>query len=147
MVFDKLKSAPVKHLDETGYRICSKTQWLHVCSNADYTFYHVSPKRKSLLSGLTGVVVHDHWKSYFTLEGVSHALCNAHHLRELRSLAQGHPIKISSKNTGFQPAIFLITLRLFLLCSGFCFKVLNRFIVIFFTTAILTGALPLRMRL
>jgi len=88
MVFDQLKNAPVKHLDETGYRIGSKTQWLHVCSNVDYTYYHVSPKRKSLLSGLTGIIVHDHWKSYFTLEGISHALCNAHHLRELRSLAE-----------------------------------------------------------
>jgi transposase len=88
MVLDQLKNAPVKHLDETGYRIGSKTQWLHVCSNADYTYYHVSPKRKSLLSGLTGIIVHDHWKSYFTLEGISHALCNAHHLRELRSLAE-----------------------------------------------------------
>src|SRR3954470_16339622 len=33
-----------------------------------------------------GIVVHDHWKPYYTLEGVLHALCNAHHLRELQAL-------------------------------------------------------------
>ena len=35
---------------------------------------------------MTGIVVHDHWKPYYTLRGVLHALCNAHHLRELQAL-------------------------------------------------------------
>jgi len=87
-VLSKLENSKVKHLDETGYRISSKTQWLHVCSNADYTYYHINAKRKSLLDGLTGTIIHDHWKPYFTLTGVKHALCNAHHLRELKSLAE-----------------------------------------------------------
>lgn len=84
-VLEKVKRAGVKHLDETSCRIRSKTQWLHVASTEKLTHYHVSPKRKSLLEGLTGTAVHDYWRPYFQLETVQHALCNAHHLRELNA--------------------------------------------------------------
>ena len=85
---DRVAAAPVKHLDETGFRIGGKTQWLHVASTALLTFYRVSARRGSLLANLTGIVVHDHWKPYYTLTGVLHALCNAHHLRELKALVE-----------------------------------------------------------
>ena len=83
-----LKAAPTKHLDETGFRIGGTTQWLHVVSSATQTWYRTSAKRKDLepLSAMDGVVVHDHWKAYFQLHSVEHALCNAHHLRELKAL-------------------------------------------------------------
>jgi transposase len=83
-----VKAAAVKHLDETGFRIGGKTQWLHVACTLWLVFYRVSPKRGSLLEGVTGIVVHDHWKPYYTMEGVLHALCNAHHLRELQALVE-----------------------------------------------------------
>ena len=40
-----VKAAPVKNLDETGFRVSGKTQWLHVASTKNATYYHVSPKR------------------------------------------------------------------------------------------------------
>ena len=80
--------APVKHMDETGFRIGGKTQWLHVASTALLTFYRVCAKRGSLLANVAGIVVHDHWKPYYTMQGVLHALCNAHHLRELKALVE-----------------------------------------------------------
>ena len=80
--------APVKHMDETGFRIGGKTQWLHVASTALLTFYRVCSKRGSLLANVTGIVVHDHWKPYYTMQGVLHAMCNAHHLRELKALVE-----------------------------------------------------------
>ena len=85
-----LKASPVKHLDETGFRIVGKTQWLHVISTPTATHYRVSEKRKDLepLKETSGVVVHDHWKSYFKLPDVQHSLCNAHHLRELKALME-----------------------------------------------------------
>ena len=52
------------------------------------TFYRISPKRGSLLANVLGIVVHDHWKPYDTLTWVRHALCNAHHLRELQALVE-----------------------------------------------------------
>src|SRR5487761_2187610 len=87
-VRDRVAAAPVKHMDETGFRIGGKTQWLHIASTIWLTFYRVSPKRGSLLANVTGIVVHDHWKPYYTLKGVLHALCNAHHLRELKALVE-----------------------------------------------------------
>jgi transposase len=87
-VRDHVAAAAVKHLDETGFRIAGKTQWLHIASTVLLTFYRVSPKRGSLPQNLTGIVVHDHWKPYYTLKGVLHALCNAHHLRELKALIE-----------------------------------------------------------
>src|SRR5882672_924610 len=87
-VRDLVAGAPVKHMDETGFRIGSKTQWVHVASTALLTFYRVCAKRGSLLANVVGIVVHDHWKPYYTIEGVLHALCNAHHLRELKALIE-----------------------------------------------------------
>jgi len=87
-VRDHVAAAPLKHLDETGFRIGGKTQWLHIASTVLLTFYRISPKRGSLLANVTGIVVHDHWKPYYTLPGVLHALCNAHHLRELKALVE-----------------------------------------------------------
>jgi transposase len=87
-VRDLVAGASVKHMDETGFRIGGKTQWLHVASTALLTFYRVCAKRGSLLANVTGIVVHDHWKPYYTMQGVLHALCNAHHLRELKALVE-----------------------------------------------------------
>ena len=38
-----------------------------------------------MLTGVSGIIVHDYWKPYYTIAGVDHALCNAHHLRELQA--------------------------------------------------------------
>jgi transposase len=87
-VHDHVAAAPVKHMDETGCRSGGKTQWLHIASTMLLTFYRVSAKRGSLLANVAGIVVHDHWHPYYTLQGVLNALCNAHHLRELKALVE-----------------------------------------------------------
>ena len=83
---DQVKHADVKHLDETGYRIAGVLQWLHVASTGLLTCYRTTRKRGAMWAGLCGIIVHDFWRPYFTLVGVLHALCNAHHLRELKAL-------------------------------------------------------------
>ncbi len=87
----QVKQAPVKHLDETGLRIAGVLQWLHVASTWLLTCYRTSRQRGTLLEGVAGIIVHDFWRPYFTLEGVTHALCNAHHLRELKALSESEP--------------------------------------------------------
>jgi len=80
--------ACVRHLDETGFRVAGKGQWLHTASTTALTSYRVSAKRGDLPKGFRGgVIVHDHFKPYYAMPGgVRHALCNAHHLRELKAL-------------------------------------------------------------
>ena len=89
----QLKRDPVRHLDETGFRIGGKTQWLHTVSSTAATCYVTSEKRGDiptfLQEGKGGVIVHDHFKPYYKrFDGLDHALCNAHHLRELKALME-----------------------------------------------------------
>lgn len=87
-VRDQVAGAMVKHLDETGFRIGGQTRWLHVASTALLTIYRACDRRGLVWDNMTGVAVHDHWKPYYTMKGVLHALCNAHHLRELKALIE-----------------------------------------------------------
>ena len=83
-----IRFSDVKHLDETGFRIGGKTCWLHSQSTDDATYYNPAHRRKEVPQDLSGVIVHDHFKSYYKLQGITHALCNAHHLRELKALEE-----------------------------------------------------------
>jgi transposase len=85
----ELAAAKVAHADETGINIGGKRYWLHCLSNDRWTCYHPHAKRGTdamndmgVLPMFSGVLCHDHWKPYFTYD-CTHALCNAHHLREL----------------------------------------------------------------
>ena len=86
---ERVAEAKVRHLDETGYRIAGKLQWLHTTSSLIFTFYRAGEKRGAIPQDLQGgVVVHDHFLPYRRLEAVDHAFCNAHILRELQSLIE-----------------------------------------------------------
>ena len=79
----------VRCLDETGFRVAGRNHWLHTVATEALTLYRVSPKRSDLPRDLAGgVIVHDGLKGYRDLSGVRHALCNAHHLRELKALIE-----------------------------------------------------------
>lgn len=91
-----IEESAVNHVDETGHRVADKLQWLHVASNADYTYLFSHAKRGkealqsegSPLPAMKGHVVHDCWSSYFTFQDCQHALCGAHLLRELTALTE-----------------------------------------------------------
>src|SRR5664279_2516118 len=80
-------AAPVKHMDETGLRVNKKLLWLHVVCTPTLTHYRVG-SRGEMLSGVSGIVVHDFYKSYYRLADVEHALCGAHLLREQQALVE-----------------------------------------------------------
>ncbi|WP_338849830.1 IS66 family transposase [Massilia sp. W12] len=85
----QLEQSALVHADESGLRVSAKLQWLHTVANQTHTWYGVHPKRgmdaindHGILPRYTGILVHDCWSSYWNLDS-THALCNAHLLREL----------------------------------------------------------------
>ena len=85
-----LAQSVVIHADETSINVDGQRLWLHNASNSEWTLFHPHPKRGSdamnaigVLPAFRGTLVHDHWKPYYLYEHCTHALCNAHHLREL----------------------------------------------------------------
>jgi transposase len=88
-VKNKLAASEVAHADETGINIGGQGHWLHSVSNDSWTLYYPHKRRgldamndMGVLSRFKGILCHDHWKPYYKLD-CKHALCNAHHLREL----------------------------------------------------------------
>ena len=90
----QLAAADVAHFDETGGRVAAKLRWIHVACTDRWTLYHLATGRGKdsmdaggVLPGFTGVAVHDGLASYRRYD-VTHALCAAHHLRELAGIAE-----------------------------------------------------------
>ena len=85
----RLIASPVVNFDETGCRVNSERQWLHVAGTQNLTYYQVHPQRGSMamdemgiLPNFAGRAIHDFWKPYLKY-ACKHGLCNTHHLREL----------------------------------------------------------------
>ncbi|MEM5366931.1 IS66 family transposase [Paraburkholderia azotifigens] len=80
---------PVVHFDESSMRVGRTAHWLHIASTRALSWYGAHRKRGAqaldsfgILPGFKGIAVHDGWGPYASY-GCEHALCNAHHLREL----------------------------------------------------------------
>jgi transposase len=92
-----LTGAELLHADETGLRVAGRLHWLHVATSARFTALFCHRKRGTeaidaagVLPAFTGIAVHDAFAPYARYRSVTHALCNAHLLRELIAVVDHH---------------------------------------------------------
>jgi transposase len=90
-----LHDAPAVHFDETGGRVEGSLHWVHSASTELLTLIDCHKRRGcaamddfGVIAEMSGVAVHDGWKPYRHYK-IDHALCNAHHLRELLAVGIG----------------------------------------------------------
>jgi transposase len=88
------RQAPVNGMDETGWRVGGRLQWLHVAVSAQVTVYAILPGRgyeQSVVilgAEYDGFLIHDGWAPYYRFEFAFHQSCLAHLLKRCREMAQ-----------------------------------------------------------
>jgi transposase len=104
VVREALRNSDVVNFDETGARVAGMLFWVHSASTDQLTAYlaHRRRGRKAIeamgiiavtnddgevLWTFDGIACHDGWRAYRSYE-IIHALCNAHHLRELKAVVE-----------------------------------------------------------
>ena len=97
-VHDQICSSEVAHFDETGARVQGRLRWLHGASTSRLTYYAIHERRgveginhAGVLPHFTGIAIHDGFHCYRQYPNATHALCNAHHLRELLGVIEQDP--------------------------------------------------------
>jgi transposase len=88
------RQAPVNGMDETGWRVGGRLQWLHVAVSAQVTVYAILPGRgyeQSVVilgAKYEGFLIHDGWAPYYRFQFAWHQSCLAHLLKRCREMAQ-----------------------------------------------------------
>jgi transposase len=90
------RQAPVNGMDETGWKVGGRLQWLHVAVSAQVTVYAILPGRgyeqavMILGAAYDGFLIHDGWVPYYRFQFAFHQSCLAHLLKRCREMAL-HP--------------------------------------------------------
>ena len=93
-----IEAGYIGYFDETGARTGGELHWVHNSSTDKYTYQTINKKRgkdgidaNGVLLLFAGVAMHDCWSPYWKYEGIVHAICNAHLLRELTGIEEFEP--------------------------------------------------------
>src|SRR6202165_2392502 len=88
------RQAAVNGMDETGWKVGGRLQWLHVAVSAQVTVYAILPGRgyeqsvAILGAEYDGFLVHDGWAPHYRFPRAFHQSCLAHLLKRCREMAQ-----------------------------------------------------------
>jgi transposase len=88
------RQALVNGIDETGWKVGGRLQWLHVAVSAQVTVYAILPGRgyeqavAILGAAYDGFLIHDGWAPYYRFQFAFHQSCLAHLLKRCREMAQ-----------------------------------------------------------
>jgi transposase len=91
---ESARQAPVNGMDETGWKVGGRLQWLHVAVSAQVTVYAILPGRgyeqsvAILGAAYDGFLIHDGWAPYYRFRLACHQSCLAHLLKRCREMAQ-----------------------------------------------------------
>jgi transposase len=93
-LLETARQAPVNGMDETGWKVGGRLQWLHVAVSAQVTVYAILRGRgyeqamTILGAEYDGFLVHDGWTPYYRFEHAFHQSCLAHLLKRCREMSQ-----------------------------------------------------------
>ena len=89
-----LRSTDVIHVDETPDQVRTDTWYFHVVASELYTYLFAShtraktaPDAAGVLPGFRGTMVHDRLSMYWNYKKATHAICDAHIVRDLDGVA------------------------------------------------------------
>ena len=93
---DAIAGADVAHFDETVTRVAGRSHWLHAAATSRLTACHIDEHGRStasmtafgILPRFTGVAIHDAYSGYDGFTTCTHALRNAHILREATGIGE-----------------------------------------------------------
>lgn len=104
---ENLLNSRVLNADETGASVNAKRNWIQVFSNKLFTLCGYNSKRGTvsieemdILDCFTGILVHDHFSSYYKNSLATHSECNAHILRYLKGIMEVFKHEWAKEMTG-----------------------------------------------
>jgi transposase len=88
------RQSPVNGMDETGWRVGGRLQWMHVAVSSQVTVYAILPGRgyeqsvTILGADYQGFLVHDGWAPYYRFQLAFHQSCVSHLLKRCQEMVQ-----------------------------------------------------------